>query len=98
MIVCEKVHEAEDDAKGLLHAQETVEGPFTVELEDWFAVRRVAGEACVCYDVLTGVVAFRGAVPEEETVLESWERSVESRVSEAKGFSQIEGPSGPQLV
>ncbi len=55
----EKVEEGEEDREGLLHAQETVEGPFAVELDDGFIVR----DALVSDYVLAGVVAFGGAVP-----------------------------------
>ena len=70
MVVGEEVEEGEDDAEGFLHAEETIEGPFAVELEDRLAVGWVASEARVGDDVLAGVVAFRRAVPEEETMLE----------------------------
>jgi len=58
MIMSEEVEQREYYREGLLHAEESVEGPFAVELEDWFAVRGVTGEALVGDDVLTGVVAF----------------------------------------
>jgi hypothetical protein len=45
-----------------------------VELEDGLEERRVAGLALVGYEVLAGVVAFGGAVPEEEAALEGFER------------------------
>jgi hypothetical protein len=70
MVMSEKVEQRENDGKGFLHAEETVKGPFSVELENGFAVRGFAGEALVGDDVLAGVVAFGGAVPEEEAVLE----------------------------
>jgi hypothetical protein len=70
VIVSEEIEQRKDDGKRFLHAEETVKGPFAVELEDWFAVRGFAGEAGVGYDVLAGVVAFGGAGPEEEAVLE----------------------------
>jgi hypothetical protein len=41
-----------------------MKGPFAMELEDGFAVGRVAGEALVRDDVLAVVVAFLGACPE----------------------------------
>ena len=41
----EEVEQAEEHGEGLLHAQEAVEGPFAVELEDGLAVGRVAGFA-----------------------------------------------------
>ena len=68
----EEVEEAEEHGGGLLHAQEAVEGPFAVELEDGLEVGRFAGEALGGYDVLAGVVAFGGAGPEEEAVLEGF--------------------------
>lgn len=65
----EEVCEGEDDRAGFLHAQDTHERPFAVELEDGLrGIDALGGD-----DVLAGVVAFRGAVPEEETVEESWE-------------------------
>ena len=70
MVMCQEVEEREEDRGRLLHAQEAVEGPFAVVLDDGLEVGRVAGEALFGYDVLAGVVAFGGAVPEEEAVLE----------------------------
>ena len=70
MVVGEKIEQRKDDGEGFLHAEETVEGPFAMELEDRLAVGWVASEARVGDDVLAGVVAFRRAVPEEETMLE----------------------------
>ena len=72
MVMSQEVEQREDHRERFLHAEEAVEGPFAVKLKDWFAVGGVAGEALVGHDVLTGVVAFGGAVPEEESVLESW--------------------------
>jgi hypothetical protein len=72
MVVGEKIEQRKDDGEGFLHAEETVEGPFAVELENWFAVRRFASKALIGDDVLTGVVAFGGAVPEEKAMLEGW--------------------------
>jgi hypothetical protein len=43
-----------------------------VELEDRFEVGRVSGEARLRYDVLTGIVALGGTVPEKEAVLEGF--------------------------
>ena len=72
MIMSQEVEQREDDGEWFLHAEETVERPFAVELEDWLAVGRFASEAFVGDDVLAGVVAFGGTVPEEETMLECW--------------------------
>lgn len=71
-VVCEIVEKGEDDAEGLLNAHEAVEGPLAVELVYGLHVRRVAGEALRGHDVLTGVVAFGGTIPEEEAAVESW--------------------------
>lgn len=71
----EVVEEAEDDGEGLLHAQESVEGPFAVELEDGLTVWRVAGFSLVGYDVLADVVALRRARPQKEASLEGFARS-----------------------
>lgn len=70
MVMGQEVEQREDDGKRLLHAQETVERPFAVELEDRFAVGRFAREAFVSDDMLAGVITFGGAVPEEEAVLQ----------------------------
>lgn len=72
----EEVEEAEEDGGGLLHAEEAVEGPFAVVLHNRVQEGRVAGEALGGGDVLAGVVAFGGAVPEEEAVLEGWKRAL----------------------
>jgi hypothetical protein len=53
-----------------LDAQEAVEGPFAVELEDGLQVGGFAGEAAGGGYVLAGVVAFGWAIPEEEAALE----------------------------
>lgn len=59
-----EIGEGEEHAEGLLHAQEAVEWPFAVELDDVLA----GLDAAICDYVLTGVVAFAGAVPEEEAM------------------------------
>ncbi|KFY84334.1 hypothetical protein V500_09395 [Pseudogymnoascus sp. VKM F-4518 (FW-2643)] len=66
------VEEGEDDGEGLLHAEDAVEGPFAVELDD--GEGRVRRDAHVGDYVLAGVVAFGGAGPEEQPVEESWSR------------------------
>lgn len=60
----EEVQQGEEDGEGLLHAEEAVEGPFAVELNDGFQ----GGDACIGDDVLAGVVAFGSAIPEEKLV------------------------------
>jgi len=50
-----------------LHAEEAVEGPFSVELDDGLGVE----DTGIGYYVLAGVVAFGWAVPKEEAVEES---------------------------
>lgn len=55
----EEIEEREEDAERLLHAEEAIEGPFPVELDDLL----VCGDPDVGYDVLAGVVAFGWAVP-----------------------------------
>jgi hypothetical protein len=64
--VGEEVAEGPEDAEGLLHAEEAVEGPLAVELDDGLA----GLDAAVGDDVLAAVVALAGAVPEEEAVEE----------------------------
>ena len=76
--VCEVVEEGEEDREGLLQAEVAIEGPFAVELGDWEEVRVGAGKALVDGDVLAGVVAFGGAVPEEKAVVEGCGVLVES--------------------
>lgn len=66
----EVVEQREDDAEGFLHAEEAVKGPFAMELVDRGHVRRITGETCRGDDVLTCVVAFGGAVPEEHAAVE----------------------------
>lgn len=66
VVVSPEVAEGEEHGEGLLHAEEAVEGPFTVELHHWL----VAGEADGGDDVLAGVVAFGGAGPEQEAEVE----------------------------
>jgi len=55
-----------------LHAEEAVEGPFAVVLDNGVRFGRGASEAGVSDDMLAGVVAFGGAVPEENAALEGW--------------------------
>ena len=69
MLVGEEVKEGEEHGEWLLHAQKAVERPFSVELDDGLKF----GDPVVGYDVLAGIVAFGGAVPEEESVEESWQ-------------------------
>ena len=54
-----------------MHAEQAVEGPFAMELDDWREVGWIAGQSLFGYDVLAGVIAFGGAVPKEEAV-EEW--------------------------
>lgn len=65
----EEIKEGEKDGEGFLHAEEAVEGPFAMELDDGFGI----GDALRGDYVLAGVVALGGAVPEEETVKESYD-------------------------
>ncbi|KFY23002.1 hypothetical protein V493_06164 [Pseudogymnoascus sp. VKM F-4281 (FW-2241)] len=62
LVVGGVVEEGEDDGEGLLHAEDAVEGPFAVELDD--GEGRVLRDAQVGDYVLAGVVAFGGAGPE----------------------------------
>lgn len=62
----EEVKEGEEDREGFLHAQESVEGPFSVELDDVIG----RGDPLIGDYVLAGIVAFRWACPEEESVKE----------------------------
>lgn len=96
VIMGEQVHQGEKDGSWLLHAEEAVEGPFSVELHDGFEVWWVAGEAVVGYDVLTSVIAFGGAVPEEETMVKGWmDQSISCEV--LLGALQLIGTYGSQL-
>lgn len=60
VVVGGEVAEGPEDAQRLLHAEEAVEGPFSVELDDGMA----GGDTASCNDVLALVIAFAGAVPE----------------------------------
>jgi len=64
--VGEEVEEREEDGEGLLHAEEAVEGPFPMELDDFY----ISCDALVGDYVLAGVVAFCWAIPEKEAVEE----------------------------
>lgn len=66
----EEVQKGEEDGGGLLHAEEAVEGPFAVKLEDGLEKGGFAGEAGGGGDMLARVVALGGAGPEEEAMLE----------------------------
>lgn len=63
-----EIANGEEHGEGLLHAEEAVEGPFAVELDDVEA----GGDAGGGDDVLAGVVAFGGTVPEEEAAGEGY--------------------------
>lgn len=65
-VVRPEVTQGEDDRSGLLHAEEAVEWPFSVELYNGLPGRYAA----VSDDVLACVVAFGGTCPEEETAVE----------------------------
>lgn len=77
IVVRIEVPEGEEHAKGLLHAEEAVEGPFSVELHHGL----MGGEALRCDNVLARVVAFGGAVPEEESAEKSWAQTSKKRVN-----------------
>lgn len=68
--VGEEIKKREEDGEGLLHAEEAIERPFSVVLDDGVEVGWIAGESGGGGYVLAGVVAFRGAGPEEEPVVE----------------------------
>jgi hypothetical protein len=68
VLVSEEVEEREEDGERLLHAEEAVERPFPVELDDSYTSR----DALVGDYVLAGVVAFCWAVPEKEAMEEGW--------------------------
>lgn len=61
-----EVGSREEHRQGLLDAEEARKGPLAVELDDGEGGRFAGGGD----DVLAGVVAFRGAVPEEEAEVE----------------------------
>lgn len=62
-----QVAEGKQHAEGLLHAEEAVERPFPVELDDGEG----GGHATGCDDVLARVVTLGGAIPEHQAVEES---------------------------
>jgi hypothetical protein len=59
--VSPEIAEGPKDAEGFLHAEEAIEGPFPVELDDGL----VMGDTVLGYDVLAGVIAFARACPKE---------------------------------
>jgi len=61
-----QVAEGKQHAEGLLHAEEAVERPFPVELDDGEG----GGHATGCDDVLARVVTLGGAIPEHQAVEE----------------------------
>lgn len=74
-----EVTEREKNREGFLHPEKTDKGPFAVVLDDWVREGgRRLGEARGGGEVLTGVVAFGGAGPEEETAVEGWWEVVRS--------------------
>ena len=72
ILVREIVEQRKQDGEDFLDAEDAVEGPFSVILHDGLEHWGVAGDAPVGYDVLAGVVAFGGTVPEEEAEMEGW--------------------------
>lgn len=72
VVVGEEIEEGEEDRGRFLHAEEAVKRPFAVVLDDGFEIWGIAGESGRGGDVLADVVAFRGAGPEEESMLEGW--------------------------
>lgn len=64
-----EVADREEHGEGLLHAHEAVKGPFAVKLDNG----EVGGDARAGDDVLASVVAFGGAVPEEEAAGQGWQ-------------------------
>lgn len=71
----EEIHEGEEDGKRFLHAKYSIEGPFSVELDDGFEHWRVPVNPSVRDDVLACVVAFCWAVPEEEAEVKCYIKS-----------------------
>lgn len=63
-----EVSERAEDGEGLLGAEETMEGPFSMELG--YGQRGRGEQSVGGHDVLAGVVAFLRARPEKETVVE----------------------------
>lgn len=66
-----KVGSGEEDGDGLLHAEDAGEGPFAVKLNDGL----VGGNAGGGDYALAGVIAFGGAVPEKEAVVEGFSKA-----------------------
>ena len=66
-----EVHEGEQDREWLLHTKESVKGPFSMILNDWLEHGRITANPLVGDDMLAGVIAVRGASPEEETEVKS---------------------------
>lgn len=68
----EEVEEREEDGERFLHAQKSVEGPFSMKLDYRFHHWGVSRFSLVRNDMLTGIVTFLGAVPEEESQVKSY--------------------------
>lgn len=64
----QEIKEGEEDGEGLLHAQEAIEWPFPVELDNFI----ICCDALIGDYVLACVVAFGRARPKEEAMEESW--------------------------
>lgn len=72
VLVREEVEEGEEDGEGFLNAEKAVEWPFPVKLDDGIEHRWVTRQTPVGDDLLTCVVAFGRACPEEEAEVEGW--------------------------
>lgn len=58
-----EIQKREQYRKGLLHAQDSTEGPFAMELDHRLEHWGVAIDSLIGNDMLTGIVAFGRAVP-----------------------------------
>ena len=71
MPVGKEVEEREQDGKRFLHAEDSAERPFSMELHHWIEHWRISGDSAVCHDMLAGIVTFGGTSPEQKTEMES---------------------------
>lgn len=67
LVMSEEVQGGEEDREGLLHAKNAMERPFPMVLH----YGQIRGNALRRDDMLAGIITFRGARPEEESVEES---------------------------
>lgn len=77
--VREEVEKGEQDGERLLHAQKALEGPFAVVLYN--RLNRIPSQTELRDDMLAYMVAIALAVPEQEAVVQRWEKRCISKAA-----------------